>query len=324
MPLAVTIATPGAPEVLRPQHVDVAEPQAGQVRIRQTTIGVNFVDIYFRRGLYPLPALPAVLGLEGAGTVEAVGPAVDTLRPGDRIAYAGYPLGAYAEVRILPATRLVRLPEQVSERTAGSSMLRGLTAHMLLHKVHRLRAGEWLLVHAGAGGLGQLVTRWASRLGGRVIATVGSAAKMPAAREAGAEAVLLHDAADWVDQVRHIADGKGVHLAVDGIGGAMLARTLGAVRPFGVVASLGQPAGPIPPVAVEQLGFPRAIALARPSVLAYVDDPKLYARAAADLLLALGEGLENPIGAGYPLAAAAQAHADLEAGRTIGSVILTA
>ena len=142
MPIAVTIAAPGGPEVLRPARVAVAAPQAGQVRIRQTTIGVNFVDIYFRRGLYPLPACPAVLGLEGAGTVEAVGPQVDTLRPGDRIAYVGYPLGAYAEVRILPAARLVRLPEEVSERTAGSSMLRGLTAHMLLHEVRRLRAGD--------------------------------------------------------------------------------------------------------------------------------------------------------------------------------------
>jgi NADPH:quinone reductase len=203
-------------------------------------------------------------------------------------------------------------------------MLRGLTAHMLLHKTHPLRAGDWVLVHAAAGGLGQLVTRWARRLGGRVIGTVGSQAKVEIARQAGAEAVLLHSASDWVEQARRIADGKGVHLAVDSIGGSMLAQTLGAVRPFGVVASLGQPAGPIPPVRVEELSSPRVIALSRPSVLAYVDDPEFYRQGSAALLAALEDGLTNTIGAEYPLREAALAHADLEAGRTTGSVILTA
>jgi NADPH:quinone reductase len=324
MPIAITLTRPGVPDVLTPEDIVVAAPKSGEVRIRQEVIGVNFVDIYFRNGLYPLPAYPAVLGLEGAGFVEAVGPETAGLRPGDRVAYAGYPLGGYAEVRVLPAARLVRLPDHVSLRVAGSTMLRGLTAHMLLHKTHPLRAGDWVLVHAAAGGLGQLVTRWARRLGGRVIGTVGSQTKAHIAREAGAEAVLLHSASDWVEQVRRIADGKGVHLAVDGIGGSMLAQTLGAVRPFGVVASLGQPAGPIPAVRVEELSSPRAIALSRPSVLAYVNDPEFYRQGSAALLAALEDGLTNTIGAEYPLREAASAHADLEAGRTTGSVILTA
>ncbi len=323
MPIAITLSGPGGPEVLKPEEFPVAAPNSGEARIRQTTIGVNFVDIYYRSGLYPLPPSPVILGLEGAGTVEAVGADVGGLGIGDRVAYAGHPLGAYAEARNLPASRLVRLPDGVSERVAGSTMLRGLTAHMLLHKVYPLRIGEWVLVHAAAGGLGQLVTRWARRLGGRVIGTVGSKAKETPAREAGAEAVLLHTASDWVDEVRRIADGKGVHLAVDGIGGTMLSQTLAAVRPFGMVASLGQPAGPIPPIRVEELGFTRSIALMRPSVMAYANDPDLYRRGTADLMTALQDGLINQIGAEYPLREAARAHADLESGRTTGSVILT-
>lgn len=324
MPMAVRLDGPGGPEVLKPTEIAAAEPGPGQVRLRQTVIGVNFVDIYYRSGLYPLPETPAVLGVEAAGTVDAVGPGVANFRSGDRAAYAGLPLGGYTETRVLPETRLIRLPDAITDRVAGSMMLRGLTAHMLLYKVHSLRAGEWVLVHAAAGGLGQIVTRWARHLGGRVIGTVGSKAKIEQARAAGAEEVLLHTAEDWPDQARRIADGKGVHLALDGIGGTMLAQTLGCVRPFGVVASVGQPAGPIPLVAVEDLGSKRAIALSRPSVIAYANDPSLYRRGAADLLDVLQAGLVNPIGAEYPLRDAAAAHADLEAGRTTGSIILTA
>jgi NADPH2:quinone reductase len=322
MPLAITLDAPGAPDVLQPREVALAKPGPGEARIRQTTIGVNFVDVYFRSGLYPLPARPAILGLEGAGEVEAVGPDVQGLAPGDRVAYGGFPLGGYAEARNIPATRLLRVPDAIDLRVAGASILRGLTAHMLLNKVCRLEEGDWLLVHAAAGGLGQLVTRWAKRLGYRVVGTVGSPEKAELALEAGAECVFSHKDAGWEGEVRRVADGKGVQLAVDGIGGAMLARTFAAVRPFGVAASLGQPAGPIPPVAVETLSYPRAIALARPSVLAYCNDPALYRSAAGDLFAALADGLVNPIGAEYPLRDAARAHADLESGRTTGSVIL--
>jgi len=270
-----------------------------------------------------LAAMPAVLGFEGAGRVETVGPGVTTLRCGDRVAYTGMPLGAYAEIRNLPEARLIRLPDSISDRVAGSTMLRGLTAHMLLHKVHAVRPGDWLLVHAAAGGLGQILTRWGKRLGANVIGTVGSEAKRALARDAGADSVLLHTEQGWVDQARQIADRKGVHLAVDGIGGQMLAQTLGCVRPFGVVASLGQPAGPIPAVRVEDLGFVRSIALMRPSSIAYANNPALYHQGTSDLLAALEDGLSNPIRAEYPLRDAARAHADLESGRTTGSVVLT-
>jgi NADPH2:quinone reductase len=324
MPTAMAMMGAGGPEMLRPIDINVTDPGPDEVRLRQTVIGVNFVDIYYRSGLYPVVALPTVLGFEGAGIVEAVGSGVRRLRAGDRVAYTGMPLGAYAEIRVLPESRLIKLPDAISDRVAGSTMLRGLTAHMLLHKVHAVRAGDWVLIHAAAGGLGQIATRWARRLGANVIGTVGSEAKIAQALAAGANEVLLHTLPAWADRARVIADGKGVHLAIDGIGGAMLAQTLSVVRPFGVVASLGQPAGPIPPVRVEDLGFARSIALMRPSSMAYANDPELYRRGSDDLLAALQDGLINPIGAEYDLRDAARAHADLEAGRTTGGVILTA
>ena len=323
MPLAITIAGPGGLDAMTLTELPSVDPGPNQVRIRQSVSGVNFVDIYVRTGLYPLPPGQTVLGFEGAGVIEAIGPGVDGFAIGDRVAYVGHPLGSYAEVRTLPASRLVHLPDGVSERTAGSTMLRGLTAHMLLHKVYPLKAGEWVLVHAAAGGVGQIVTRWAKRLGARVIGTVGTKAKAAAAHEAGADAVLLHESVDWVEDARRIADGKGVHLAIDGIGGTMLSQTLATVRPFGIVASLGQPAGPIPPIQIEELSVPRVIGLTRPSVLAYANDPDLYREGATALLAALEDGLTNPIGAEYPLREAQRAHGDLEAGRTTGSIVLT-
>ena len=201
-------------------------------------------------------------------------------------------------------------------------MTRGLTAHLLLHRVAILRPGDWVLVHAAAGGVGQLVARWAVRLGYRVVGTVGAPAKVEVARAAGAEAVFSHRDPQWVEDVRRVADGKGVQLAIDGIGGETFARTLGAVRPFGVVASIGQPAGAVAPVSVDALGYPRAIAVGRPSVLAYANDRDLYQAGARDLFAAMADGLGVSIGAEYPLREVARAHADLEAGRTTGSVLL--
>ena len=322
MPREIQMQRVGGPDVLVVAEVDIPDPGAGHVRIRHSTIGVNFVDIYHRAGLYPLPSLPAVLGVEGAGVVEAVGDGVVDLPPGDRVAYAGTPPGSYAEVRNIPRSRLVRLPDDISERVGGSTMLRGLTVHMLLRKVHPISAGDFVLVHAAAGGLGQMLTRWAKRLGAVVIGTEGSKGKFDIAREAGADTVLLRDASNWPTTVRELSDGKGVHLAVDGIGGDNLARTLATVRPFGTVASVGQAGGPVPPLHVDELGPVRSASLSRPSVIAYANDPALYRRAAEELFAVLGDGLVNPIGAEYPLSEAARAHADLEAGRTTGSVIL--
>jgi len=322
MAIEVRLQAPGGAEELRPMTCDVARPGLGELLVRQATMGVNFIDIYQRTGLYPLPRWPAVLGIEGAGVVEAVGDGVSGFHRGDRIAYAGLPVGGYASERVLPAGRAVLLPDNVPDRVAAASMLRGLTAHMLLRRIYPVRVGDALLVQAAAGGLGQILTRWAKQLGASVIATVGSEAKVAIAREAGADHVLLHRDADLAEQVRALTGGKGVHCAYDGIGGDMLRRTLACVRPFGMAASLGQAGGSIPPLDVAELGPLRSIALSRPSVIAYANEPDTYRAATAELFTALGTWLHVPVGAEYPLAEAAQAHADLEAGRTTGSVLL--
>ena len=308
MSLAVAMTRVGGPDVLQPVDVEVGGPGPHEVLVDQSVIGVNFVDTYFRSGLYPVATLPTVLGFEGAGVVREIGMEVSHLRRGDRVAYTGAPLGGYAESRLLPESRLVKIPRALSFETAGSSMLRGLTAHMLLHKVHATKRGDWILVHAAAGGLGQIVVRWAKRLGANVIGTVGSAAKLELARAAGADFVLLHTDAGWAEDAVRLAEGKGVHLAIDGIGGAMVLRSLSVVRPFGVVASLGQPAGPIPPIPVEELGFKRSISLIRPSSLLYADDSELYRTGIARLLEMLMDGTVASTGASYPLREAARAH----------------
>ncbi|OTP75627.1 quinone oxidoreductase family protein [Caballeronia sordidicola] len=323
MSVAMAMTRAGGPEVLQPIDITVGSPAPQEVLLSQSVIGVNFVDTYFRSGLYPVATLPAVLGFEGAGVVVEIGKAVSDLRPGDRVAYTGVPLGAYAESRLLPESRLVKIPDALSFEVAGSSMLRGLTAHMLLHKVHATKRGDWILVHAAAGGLGQIVVRWAKRLGANVIGTVGSTGKVELARTAGADFVLLHTDGNWAEETVRLSDGKGVHLAIDGIGGTMVSQSLSVVRAFGIVASLGQPAGPIPPVRVEDLGFARSISLIRPSSLLYANDPQLYKAGTAELLEMLEDGMVTPIGAGYPLREAARAHADLESGKTTGSMILT-
>jgi NADPH:quinone reductase len=322
MSLAIQMQAIGGSDVLKVVDVDVPPPGPGEVQIRQTVIGVNFIDIYHRIGLYPLPKLPSVIGVEGAGVIEAVGAGVATVQIGDRVAYAGMPPGGYAELRNLPEPRDVQVPDALSDKTVGGAMLRGLTAHMLLHKVYPIQEGDHVLVHAAAGGLGQLVTRWAKRLGASVIATVGSEAKAALAEAAGADKVVLHTALDWPADVKAFADGRGVHFAYDGIGGETLARTFACIRPFGMVASLGQAAGSIPPVDVSSLGPVRGISLSRPSVVAYSNDPSLYPPAAADLFAAFEDGLISTIGAQYALEDAARAHEDLEGGRTTGSVIL--
>jgi NADPH2:quinone reductase len=312
----------GGPEVLVAENIDVPSPAAGEVQLRQAVAGVNFVDIYHRSGLYPLPTYPAALGVEGAGVVQAVGSGVTAVKPGDRVGYAGLPAGSYAEVRNLPQGRVVRLPEHISEVMAGSTLLRGLTAHMLLHKVFQVQKGHRVLVHAAAGGLGQILCRWSKLLGAHVIGSVGSEQKVSLAQQAGADNVVLHTSPDWPRAIRDLLDGDGVDLAVDGIGGETLGKTIGCVRPFGVVASMGQTAGPIPDVPVATLGPVRSISLSRPSVIAYTNSPSLYKAAADDLFRILGTRLTNPVGAEYSLQEAARAHADLAAGRTTGSVIL--
>ncbi|MBO1113881.1 quinone oxidoreductase family protein [Bordetella petrii] len=291
-------------------------PGPGEIRLRHEGIGVNFIDIYHRLGLYPLP-LPAILGVEGAGVVEAVGAEAGNVRVGDRVAYAGIP-GAYAATRLLPAWRAVKLPDDVGTQVAAVSFLRGITAHMLLTGIYPVAGGTTLLVHAAAGGLGAMLTRWAKHLGGTVIGTASSPEKAAIARAQGADHVIVGRDADVVAEVGRLTGGKGVDFAVDGIGGAMLRKTLASTRRFGVVASVGQAAGPIPPVAVDEL---RPM-LVRPSVMAYAADQDTYAVAAQAVIAAIRQGIIQSAASEYPLARAAQAHSDLESGKTTGSLVL--
>lgn len=322
MSKAIIMERAGGPEVLRLGERQAPPPGPGEVLLRQTAIGVNFVDIYHRTGLYPLPAWPAVPGVEGAGRVEAVGEGVSGLQVGDRVATAGLPVGGYAEFRTLPAARLVRLPEAVPDELAAAAMLRGLTAHMLLHRVASIRPGDSVLIHAAAGGLGLILVQWAKRLGAVTIGTVGNADKAALAQAHGLDHAILYRQQDFAAATREVTGGKGVDVAIDGIGGDILARTLDCVRPFGLVASIGQAGGPIPPLAVAELGPRRSLALARPSVFAHAADPQSYAEGCAALFAALADGLRVTIGARYPLAEAARAQAELEAGRTTGSLLL--
>jgi NADPH:quinone reductase len=321
MTKVVRVKTPGGVEQFEIAEIELSPPATDEVRIRQTAIGVNFVDIYQRSGLYPMP--PAnIPGVEGVGVVTAVGATVTSMKVGDRIAYAGAPVGAYAEARNLPAWRVARLPDLLSDEVVASSFVKGITAHMLLDRVYPVARGTTLLVHSAAGGLGQLLTRWASHRGATVIGTVGSEAKAEIARQAGAAQIIIGRDADFAQAVADFTGKRGVDVAYDGVGGATLAKTLACVRPFGVVASIGQTAGPIPPVDVGDLGPRRSLSLARPSVMAYMNEIEAYRAATEAVLAGIEEGILRISGRSYPLAEAARAHADLEAGRTSGALYL--
>jgi NADPH2:quinone reductase len=307
----------GGPEVLQRLDLSPPQPGPGEVMIAQQAIGLNFVDVYHRSGAYPLP-LPGVAGVEAAGIVEAVGADVQHLAVGQRVVYAGA-AGAYATHRLLPAWRAIPLPDGLAFEDVGGSLLRGLTAHMLLSHIYPLRPGMRVLVHAAAGGLGSVLVRLAKRLGAEVIGCVGSAEKAEMARALGADHVIIGREVDLAGEVAALTGGDGVHLAIDGIGGNTLARTMAAVRPFGMTASIGQVAGLAPPVPLAAF---RSNALSRPSVMAFSADRQAYGPAVAIVLSLIEEGvLERPQHV-YPLADVARAHADLEAGRLLGSAWL--
>ncbi|MGP0092093.1 MAG: quinone oxidoreductase family protein [Xanthobacteraceae bacterium] len=321
MTLAIRVKAPGGADQLEPIEIEVPQPGPDEIRIRHTAIGVNFIDIYQRLGLYPLPPA-AIPGVEAVGAITALGANVTSLRIGDRIAYAGTPVGSYASERILPAWRAVKSPPALADETVASALVKGITAHMLLTRIYPVTSGTRVLIHSAAGGLGQLLTRWARHLGATVIGTAGSDVKAAMAKEAGADRVIVGRSADFVSAVADFTDGRGVDVAFDGVGGETLLRTFACVRPFGVVASIGQSAGFIPAINVEDLGPRRSLTFARPSVMAYMNDSQDYAKATEAVLAALGDGTLRATGRAYRLAEASRAHAELEAGRTTGSLYL--
>ncbi|SON53798.1 Quinone oxidoreductase 1 [Hartmannibacter diazotrophicus] len=320
MDKAIRLSEPGGVDRLTLIDWPAQEPGPGEVRLRHEAVGVNFIDVYHRTGLYPLPE-PRIPGVEGAGIIEAVGEGVEGLTVGVRVAYAGAP-GAYAATRLLPAWRAIPLTEGIPAPEAAVLLLRGLTVHMLLTRTCQVREGTALLVLAAAGGLGSLLTRWAKHLGATVIGTVGSKEKAEVARAHGADHVIVGRDADIAAEVMRLTDGVGVDFAVDGIGGDQLLKTFACVRRFGTVASIGQTAGPIPPVPVEAIGPLRSLVFARPSVMAYSTERDVYPGAAREVIEMARRGIGPAVGQSYPLEDAGKAQADLEAGRTVGSPIL--
>ena len=310
---------------MRYERIEVGAPAAGEVQIRQHAVGVNYLDTYHRRGVFPLPGLPGVLGVEGAGDVVAIGAGVTRFAPGDRVTYACRPIGSYASLRNLPDRFVLHIPDAVSFEQAAAVTLQGLTAHMLLHRVTRPVTGETVLVHAAAGGLGSLLTQWAQRLGCHVIGTVGSPEKAAVARKRGCNDVILYNDEPFVDAVKRLTDGAGVDYVFEGLGGQVFHDSLTVLKPFGHLVNLGQVAEGLPEVRLADLGPARSLTVSVPGVFAYVNsvsETELQAR--ADVLFGLvarGELLAH-IGGRYPLGEAATAHAALQNRSTTGSLIL--
>lgn len=321
MPYAIRIHETGGPEVMRWEDVDPGKPGPGEVLVRNTAVGLNYIDTYHRSGLYPVP-LPATLGMEGAGVVEAVGPKVKDFKAGDRVAYA-QPIGSYAEVCIRPAERLMKIPAGVDDRTAAAMMLKGLTAQYLLRRTFRVRAGDTILVHAAAGGVGQILSQWGKHLGATVIGTVGSEEKAPLAKKAGCRHVIVLGKEDFAERVRAITRGQGVPVVYDGIGRDTFEGSLDCLQPLGLMVSYGNASGPVPPFNPALLSQKGSLFLTRPTLMSYVAKRNDLVKAARELFSVVRSGaVRIRINQTYPLREAARAHHDLETRRTTGSTVL--
>jgi NADPH2:quinone reductase len=322
---AIRIHETGGPEVMRWEEVGAGETaplQPGEASIRHAAVGLNFIDIYHRSGLYPLP-LPSGLGLEGAGVVEAVGSAVTDLKPGDRVAYAGGPPGAYAEVRNIPADRLVKLPDSIDFRTAAAMMLQGMTAQYLLRRTYRVQPGDTILIQAAAGGVGLIVCQWAKALGATVIGTVGSDEKAALAKAHGCDHPILYTRENFVARVKEITNGEGVPVVYDSIGKDTFAGSLDCLRPMGMMVTFGNASGPVPPVDTLELSKRGSLFLTRPSLFTYVAKRSDLLATAQELFDVVTSGkVKIEVNQTYALKDAAQAHIDLAARKTTGSTIL--
>jgi len=323
MTKAVMIEKTGGPEVLRWVDYDPGSPKTGEVLLRQEAVGLNFIDVYHRSGLYPLPSLPAIIGMEGAGVVEAVGDGVTEVAVGDRVAYAGLPPGAYAEVRNIPAHRLVKLPDAISTRQAAAMMLQGMTARYLLHGCYPVKAGDRILVQAAAGGVGLILCQWAKHIGAQVIGTAGSPEKAALAKSHGCDHPILYRDEDFVSRVKEITQGKGVDVVYDSVGQSTFMKSLDCLRPMGMMVSFGQSSGSVPPIDLGILGAKGSLFLTRPSLMTYTAKREDLLAHARDLFDVVEKGaVKIQIVQTYPLAEAARAHQDLEDRKTTGSTVL--
>ncbi|MEW1907476.1 quinone oxidoreductase [Kitasatospora sp. NPDC085895] len=318
---AIRFHETGGPDVLRWEEVEVGAPGPGEVRIRHAAVGLNFADTYFRTGLYPAP-LPAGLGVEGAGTVEAVGPGVTGFAEGDRVTYTGSPLGAYSTERVMPTGSLIKLPDAIGFETAAAMTMRGLTSAYLLRRIHPLKAGDTVLLHAAAGGVGLILCQWAKLLGLTVIGTVSSTEKAELARAHGCDHVVYYREEDVAARVRELTGGEGVPVVFDSVGRTTFAGSLASLRRRGLLVCFGTASGPVPPIDAMQLALHGSVFVTRPALADYIADPAERAELAGELFGHVAAGrIRIEINQRYSLKDAAQAHRDLEGGRTTGSSV---
>jgi NADPH2:quinone reductase len=321
MPYAIRIHEHGGADKLRWEEVQVGDPGPGQVRVRNTAVGLNYVDTYQRSGLYPMQ-LPFTLGSEGAGVVEAVGPKVKEFKVGDRVAYAG-PVGAYAEVLLRPADRLVKIPDGVDDKTAAAMMLKGMTAQYLVRRTYRVKSGDTILMHAAAGGVGLILCQWAKHLGAVVIGTVGSDDKADLAKKAGCKHVIVTSREKFFDRVKEITKGKGLPVVYDGVGKDTFMDSLDCLRPLGLMVSFGNASGAVPPFNPGILSAKGSLFLTRPTLATYTAAREDLVSAARELFAVVKSGkVKIKINQTYPLRDAARAQSDLESRKTTGSTVL--
>ena len=322
---AIRLHETGGPEVLRWEELDLPEPQPGEARLRHMAVGLNYIDIYHRSGLYPLP-LPSGLGMEGAGVVEAIGAEASAnsgIKVGDRVAYAGGPLGAYAEVRNVPADRLLKLPEAISFDTAAAMMLQGLTAQYLLRRTFPVQRGQTILIHAAAGGVGLIVCQWAKALGATVIGTVGNDQKAALARAHGCDHPIVYTRENFAERVRAITGGAGVPVVYDSVGRDTFMASLDCLSPLGMMVSFGNASGPVPPVDLGILAPKGSLFVTRPTLMTYMAKREDLLASAQELFAVVGRGqVKIEVNQRYALKDAATAQTDLVARRTTGSTIL--
>ncbi|WP_269506125.1 quinone oxidoreductase family protein [Burkholderia sp. IMCC1007] len=322
MPKAIRYDQPGGPDVMKWVDVEVGEPKAGEVRIRQHAVGLNYIDVYFRTGLYP-QQLPGGLGMEAAGEVTAVGEGVTAVKAGDRVAYVGQPPGAYAQERVMPAERLVKLPDGISYDDAASVMLQGLTAHYLLRRTYPVKAGDTILIHAAAGGVGLLVCQWAKALGATVIGTVGSDEKAELAKAHGCDYPIVYTRENFTQRVKEITNGAGVPVVYDSIGKDTYIGSLDCLAPLGYFVSFGNASGPLPAIDSKEFSSRGSLFFTRPTLFSYIAKRADLESAAAELFDVILSGkVKTSINQRYPLAEVGRAHADLESRKTTGSTIL--
>jgi NADPH:quinone reductase len=320
---AIRFHKTGGPEVLAWDSVEIGKPGQGQVRLRQTAIGLNYVDTYFRAGVYPAPR-PSGIGTEGAGVVEEVGPGVSEVKVGDRVAYAGGPLGAYAEARVMPADRLIVLPASITDRQGAAMMLQGLTVQYLIRRTYRVEKGDTILIHAAAGGIGLILCQWAKHLGATVIGTVGSDAKAELAKANGCHHPIVYTREDFVARVKDITGGKLLPVVYDSVGKDTFMKSLDCLRPLGLMVSFGQASGKVEPFDAGILAGKGSLYLTRPTLNTYAAKREDLVAMAKELFEVVTSGaVKIAVNQTYALKDAAQAHRDLEGRKTTGSTVFT-